>query len=149
LEERADTLLLLAAAAAAAAAAACRLDLDGSVVRHVQPAMPAQPYLIGSQPDWWRLDDISSWREPRFNNPWISPMPSDEVAARIEMRVANNGQQYTIGAFDGQDITRIGYVSQFGNVNKRVIMTRTEGTTGMTGADGGDCYAEGFGFSAD
>jgi hypothetical protein len=95
--------------------------------------MPAQPYLIGSQPDWWRLDDVSSWREPRFNNPWISPMPTDEVAARIEMRVANNGQQYTIGAFDGQDITRIGYVSQFGNVRKRVVMTRTEGTTGMTG----------------
>jgi hypothetical protein len=95
--------------------------------------MPSQPYLIGSQPDWWRLDDVSSWCEPRFNNPWISPMPTDEVAARIEMRVANNGQQYTIGAFDGQDITRIGYVSQFGSVSKRVVMTRTEGTTGMTG----------------
>ncbi|KAF6266444.1 hypothetical protein COO60DRAFT_1669869 [Scenedesmus sp. NREL 46B-D3] len=71
------------------------LDLDGSVVRHVRPALPGQPYLIGSQPDWWRLDDAASWREPRFNSPW--------AAARVEMRVANNGQQYTVGAFDGQD----------------------------------------------
>jgi hypothetical protein len=109
------------------------LDQDGSVVRHIKPNKPVQPYLIGSQPDWWRLDDTASWREPRFNNPWISPMPADEAAARIEMRVANNGQQYTVGSFDGQDVTRIGYVSQFGDVNKRVVMTRTEGTTGMTG----------------
>jgi hypothetical protein len=85
---------------------ACRLDVDGSVVRHVQPAMPPQPYLIGSQLDWWRLDDAASWREPRFGGPWVSPMPADEAAARVEMRVANNGQQYTMGAFDGQDMTR-------------------------------------------
>jgi hypothetical protein len=31
-------------------------------------------------------------------------------------------------------MTRIGYVSQFGNVSKQVPMTKTEGTTGMTGA---------------
>ena len=37
------------------------------------------------------------------------------------------------GAFDGEDVTRIGYVSQFGNVSKQVVMTKTEGTTGMTG----------------
>jgi hypothetical protein len=37
------------------------------------------------------------------------------------------------GAFDGEDVTRIGYVSQFGNVAKQVVMTKTEGTTGMTG----------------
>ena len=38
------------------------------------------------------------------------------------------------GAFEGESITRIGYVSQFGNVSKQVVMTKTEGTTGMTGA---------------
>jgi hypothetical protein len=37
------------------------------------------------------------------------------------------------GAFDGEDPTRIGYVSQFGDVSKMVPMTKTEGTTGMTG----------------
>jgi hypothetical protein len=115
---------------------ACRLDFDGSVIRHVKPNKPAQPYLIGSQPDWWRLDDAASWREPRFGGPWVSPMPAGEAAARVEMRVANNGQQYTVGAFDWQDATRIGYVSQFGDGSKRVVMTRTEGTTGMTGARG-------------
>lgn len=69
-------------------------------------------------------------------------MPDDEVAARIEMRVENNGQRYTLGAFDGsygehQQGQRIGYVSQFGDVSKYVVMTRIEGTTGMTGASQG------------
>lgn len=27
----------------------------------------------------------------------------------------------------------MGYVSQYGNVSKQVVLTRTEGTTGMTG----------------
>ncbi|WIA35607.1 hypothetical protein OEZ86_004028 [Tetradesmus obliquus] len=113
------------------------LDADGSMVRAAQPSKPPGPYLIASQPDWWRLDEAASWREPRFGNPWVSPMPVDEAAARLEMRVrAAGGQQYTVGAFDGQDVTRIGYVSQFGDVGKRVVMTRTEGTTGMTGKYG-------------
>lgn len=112
------------------------LDQDGSVVRQVQPAKPLGAYLIGSQPDWWKLD-ASSWQEPRFGNPWVSPMPADEVAARLEMRVQSaGGSRFTVGAFDGQDITRIGYVSQYGDVTKSVIMTKTEGTTGMTGKYG-------------
>ena len=54
------------------------------MVQHVQPEKPPGRYLIGSQPDWWRLDDVASWREPRWGNPWVSPMPSGEVVARIE-----------------------------------------------------------------
>ena len=70
----------------------------------------------------------------RFGNAWVSPMPSAEVVARLEMRVDNgNGSRFTIGAFDGQNNTRVGFVSQFGNVSKQVVLTRTEGTTGMTG----------------
>lgn len=61
-------------------------------------------------------------------------MPADEVVARLEIGVEDgSGKRFTIGAFDGQNNTRIGFVSQFGDVSKQVVMTRTEGTTGMTG----------------
>lgn len=114
-------------------------DADGSLIRHVAPAKTQGPYLVTSQPDWWNLDPSASWQEPRFGNAWINPMPDAEVAARIEMRVQNsNGDRYTLGAFDGHygdsdQGQRIGYVSQFGDVNKYVPMTRIEGTLGMTG----------------
>jgi len=39
-----------------------------------------------------------------------------------------------VGAFDGQNIQRIGYVSQFGDITKGLPITRTEGTLGITGA---------------
>lgn len=117
------------------------MDADGSVVRHVAPSKPVGPYLITSYPDWWKLDDTNSWQEPRFGGEygpvWVSPMPANEVAARIEMRVGTTGgAQYTVGAFDGEDVNRIGYVSQFGNINKQIVMTKTEGITGMTGPYG-------------
>jgi hypothetical protein len=61
-------------------------------------------------------------------------MPNTEVAARLEMRVQNAaGSRFTVGAFDGQNITRIGHVSQFGNVSRQVPQTVTEGVLGMTG----------------
>lgn len=97
------------------------LDQDGSVVRYVQPSKPVGAYLIGSQPDWWKLDDVQSWKEPRFGNAWVSPMPGEEVVARIEARVKNNGQQYTIGSFDGQDATRIGRVFTFNSIDEYCI----------------------------
>lgn len=109
------------------------------MVQHVQPEKPPGRYLIGSQPDWWRLDDVASWREPRWGNPWVSPMPSGEVVARIEASVKTaGGARYTYDSFDGPDVpvTRIGYVSQFGDVTRFVPMSRTEGTTGMTGRFG-------------
>jgi hypothetical protein len=115
-------------------------DLDGSVIRHLQPTRPAGPYLISSYPDWWRLDNAASYREPRFaigytGAPWISPMPANEMAARIEMRVLDSGgtNRFTIPWTDGEDPTSIGYVTQFGDMSKRVVMTRTEGVLGMTG----------------
>jgi hypothetical protein len=43
-----------------------RLDQDGSVVRQVAPSKPAGPYLITSYPDWWQLDAVNSWKEPKF-----------------------------------------------------------------------------------
>ena len=109
------------------------------MVRYVAPSKPAGPYLITSYPDWWRLDDAASWKEPRFaigysGAPWVTPMPAGEAAARIEMRVQDaSNNRYTVGSFDGQDITRIGYVSQFGDATKQVVMTKTEGTVGLTG----------------
>jgi hypothetical protein len=83
------------------------------VIRYVAPSKPPGPYLITSYPDWWVLDDATSWLEPRFGigysgAPWVSPMPDTEVAARLEMRVQNAaGSRFTVGAFDGQNITRI------------------------------------------
>ncbi len=104
------------------------------MVRYVQPNKEPGPYLITSFPDWWKLDDTTSWWEPRFGGVWVSPMPSADVVARIEMRVQNSAaSRFTVGAFDGENLTPIGYVSQFGNVSKQVTMTKTEGTTGMTG----------------
>lgn len=81
-----------------------RLDQDGSVVRHVAPSKPAGPYLITAAPDWWQLDDATSWKEPRFGGEygpiWVSPMPANEVAARVEMRVQSaGGSRYTVGEF--------------------------------------------------
>ena len=35
-----------------------------------------------------------------------------------------------------EDRTPIGYVSQHGDVNKRITMTKTEGVTGVTGNTG-------------
>ena len=40
-------------------------DVDGSIVRQVRPDKPAGPYLIGSFPDWWRLDNAECWWEVR------------------------------------------------------------------------------------
>ena len=115
-------------------------DLDGSFIRHLQPTRAAGPYLISSYPDWWRLDNVASWREPRFaigytGAPWISPMPAGEMAARIEMRVLNGAgtNRFTIAWNDGEDTTNIGYVTQYGDLSKRVVMTKTEGVLGMTG----------------
>ncbi len=114
-------------------------DQDGSVVRQVAPDKRPGPYLISSHPDWWNLNR-TSWKEPKFGNAWVSPMPSNEVVARIDMRVRNAaGDQFTLGAFDGADhgkhrpVTRIGFVSQFGNISLQVPLSDIEGTTGMTG----------------
>jgi hypothetical protein len=84
------------------ACAATRLDADGSVVRHVAPSKPAGPYLITAAPDWWKLSDTASWKEPLFGGQygpiWVSPMPTNEVAARLEMRVQSaSGQRFTVG----------------------------------------------------
>ena len=78
------------------------LDQDGSVVRQVAPSKPAGPYLITAAPDWWKLDDANSWQEPRFGGEygpiWVSPMPANEVAARLEMRIqAADGTRFTVG----------------------------------------------------
>jgi hypothetical protein len=72
------------------------------VVRHVAPSKPAGPYLITAAPDWWQLDDATSWKEPLFGGEygpiWVSPMPANEVAARLEMRVQSaGGSRYTVG----------------------------------------------------
>lgn len=80
------------------------LDFDGSVVRQVAPNKPAGPYLITSRPDWWRLDNSQSWLEPRFGGEygavWVSPMPANEVIARLDMRVATaSGLAYTTREF--------------------------------------------------
>lgn len=80
----------------------CRLDLDGSVVRQVAPSKPPGPYLITSRPDWWKLDAVNSWQEPRFGGEqgpvWVNPMPANEMVARLEMRVATSGgAMYTQG----------------------------------------------------
>ena len=82
------------------------MDQDGSVVRHIAPTKPVGPYLITSYPDWWRLDDVSSWKEPLFGGEygpiWVNPMPANEVAARLEMRVkAADGSQFTVGECGG------------------------------------------------
>ncbi len=102
------------------------------MVRHVQPAKPSGSYLIASSPNWWKLNDTTSWLEPKFGGMWVTPMPPNDVVARIDMRV-QNGPRFTVGSFDGENLTRIGYVSQFGGVTKQVTMTVTEGTAGMTG----------------
>jgi hypothetical protein len=74
------------------------------VVRHVQPAKPAGPYLIGSYPKWWQLNALSSWQEPKFagfagTGPWISNMPATEVVARLDMAItdATGARTFTIG----------------------------------------------------
>lgn len=61
-------------------------------------------------------------------------MPADDVLARVEMRVAAAWDRlYTVAAFEGEDPSRIGYVSQFGDTSLFLEVTRTEGTLGMTG----------------
>jgi hypothetical protein len=73
-------------------------------VRHVAPSKPAGPYLITGAPDWWKLSDSTSWKEPLFGGQygpvWVSPMPTNEVAARLEMRVQSAaGQRFTVGEY--------------------------------------------------
>ena len=82
------------------------LDSDGSVVRQVAPEKPAGPYLITSRPEWWQLDSNNSWLEPRFGGEygavWVSPMPANDVVARIDMRVGvAGGSTYTVGESSG------------------------------------------------
>lgn len=110
------------------------LDQDGSLVRLINASRPARPYLIGSSLPWWRLDSGASWQEPAFGNPWITPMPAYEVVARLDMRVETaDGNRYTVGAFDGENTQPMGYVSHWGDISRAVPLSRTEGTTGMTG----------------
>jgi hypothetical protein len=64
-------------------------------------------------------------------------MPDDSMHA-----FTSAGDRYTVGAFDGQIITRIGSVTQFGNPSRWLPVTRTEGTLGITGQPQSQCIID-------
>jgi len=66
----------------------------------------------------------------------VCPRVANVDAARLDVRVlsAAGGSTFTAPLEDGQDNrVTIGYTSLFSSVDKKQIMTKSEGTTGVTG----------------
>ncbi|KIY94802.1 hypothetical protein MNEG_13159 [Monoraphidium neglectum] len=113
-------------------------DNDGSVVRSVDPSRPAGRYLIGSWVDWWNVD-ANCWRENLLSGIWVCPIVPGRNVSRLDMRVTSaNAQSFFTIPYEWatMDTTRIGYVSNFAGVDRSMLITKTEGTTGVAGGSG-------------
>ena len=116
------------------------LDADGSVVRAVDPSREARAYLVGSYVPWWNLY-AGCWAEPRLSGAWVCPARAGVQGARLDVSVrpasSSGGAPFTVPYEAGyQDLTPIGWTSLFADAARRLVMTKTEGTCGVTG-DGG------------
>ena len=81
--------------------------------------------------------------QPKLSGIWVCPRQPDVDASRLDLSILSpsGDASFTLGADgSGEDLTPIGWVSHFGDAARRMTVTRTEGTTGVSG-DGGWCAA--------
>lgn len=77
--------------------------------------------------------------QPKLSGIWVCPKATNVDVARLDISVrAATGDAVFTAPYDNgvEDRTAIGWTSLFAAADRRLVMTKTEGTTGVTG-DGG------------
>ena len=94
------------------------------------------PFLASITAHLVSLLFCASW-QTRFAGTWVCPKRPDQDAARLDVKVQSpaGDQAFTVGSWDGVNKEQIGFVSQYGNTAKSIIITRTEGMLGVTGEE--------------
>lgn len=117
------------------------LDADGSVVRVADASKPAGSYLIGSYVPWWNFHP-GCWNEPRLSGVWVCPLDGyggakgTVTGARLDFSVRSRSDPRNAFTTESHNPQVIGWTSLYSDASRRMPLTKTEGTTGVTGNTG-------------
>lgn len=101
----------------------------------MQPSKPPGRYLIGSYVKWWQLTN-DCWIEPKLSGVWVCPRTPGVDVARLDIGVVSRTSTARFTSpyeATTESLAAMGYHSTFAGTDRRLVMTKTEGTAGFTG----------------
>lgn len=103
------------------------IAVDGSAVEETSNQ------IVGGWPAWWNVSPGCFFQQ--VWNTWVCPQQPQQAIARIDARVPGYTKKRE-EALPPSPTNYIGYVSQFGDEERKMTITINEGITGVTGTTG-------------